>query len=186
MDAWSLRLLTTARIGLRLLSDREIDWVERTSLAARRTHLDRAAMVISWLGNGAIYVLLALPLLAYAGSAAWRGLGLAALCGAISHVVYPWIKRAGDRPRPFELRNRLVPPLAPLDAHSFPSGHMMTLSATLTPALVVWPDLWPAAAALWLAMAWSRLACAHHYPSDVIGGTLLGVAVALPVTRLVF
>lgn len=182
MDAWSLRMLTTARAQLRLLSDREIDWVERTMAAARRTHLDQAAMVVSWLGNGLIYLLLAILLVAYAGAAAWRGIAVAALCGAVSHLLYPWVKRAGDRPRPFQHRTRLVPPLAPLDARSFPSGHMMTLSAAMTPALVAWPLLWPVAAGLWLVMAWSRLACAHHYPSDLLGGTLLGVAVALPVT----
>lgn len=182
MGARSQRMLMTARAGLVRLSDHEIDWVDRTCAAARRQRLETAAAVVSWLGNGMIYLLLAMLLLAYAGTAAWRAIGVAALCGAVSHLVYPWVKRAGGRPRPYEHRPALISPLVPLDRHSFPSGHAMTLAAMLTPVLIAWPDLWAAAMALWLVMAWSRIACAHHYPSDVLGGTLLGVAVALPVT----
>ena len=60
----------------------------------------------------------------------------------------------------------------------------MTLAATLTPVLLRWPSLWLAALGLWVALAWSRIATAHHYPSDLLGGTLLGVGVALGVTTL--
>jgi len=150
--------------------------------AARRGRLDRAAMAMSWLGNGLIYLLIAMLLLAYAGASAWRGIAVAALCGAISHIVYPLVKRAADRPRPFHHRQTLVPLFAPLDRNSFPSGHAMTLTATLIPMLLAWPGLWELGLALWLVMAWSRIATAHHYPSDVLAGTLLGVAVAAPLT----
>ncbi len=178
---WS-RTVASARAGLTRLSDREIGVVGRTAAAARRAHLERAAVVVSWLGNGTIYLLLAVGLVAFAGHAAWRELSVAALCGAISHLVYPAIKRVAGRPRPFEHRPGLVPPSVPLDAFSFPSGHLMTLSATMTPVLFAWPSLWLIALALWLLLAWSRVATAHHYPSDLLGGTLLGVGVALPVT----
>jgi undecaprenyl-diphosphatase len=31
-------------------------------------------------------------------------------------------------------------------------------------------------------MGWARLASAHHYPSDVAAGTVLGVSVSYPVS----
>ena len=176
--------MAAARAGLLRLSEREIALVGRTAAAARWAHLERTAVAVSWLGNGSIYLLLAAALVVFAGRAAWRELAVAALCGAISHLVYPAIKRVAGRPRPFEHRPGLVPPLAPLDAFSFPSGHLMTLSATMTPVLIAWPSLWLVTLALWLALAWSRVATAHHYPSDLLGGTLLGVAVAWPVTAV--
>lgn len=176
------RLVMSARAGLARLADREIDLVDRTCAAARRRRLEPAAIAVSWLGNGMIYLLLALLLVAFAGRAAWRTLAVAALCGAISHIVYPAVKRVAGRPRPFEHRATLSPASTPLDAHSFPSGHLMTLSAALTPAIMHWPSLWLVALGLWLVLAWSRVATAHHYPSDLLGGTLLGVAVAWPVT----
>jgi len=182
MGAWIQRLVTSARAGLARLANPEIGIVDWTHAAARRQHLQPAAVAMSWLGNGTIYLILAVALVAFAGDAAWRELAVAALCGAISHLVYPAIKRVAGRPRPFEHRPGLVVASIPLDAFSFPSGHLMTLSATMTPVLFAWPSLWLIALALWLALAWSRVATAHHYPSDLLGGTLLGVAVALPVT----
>ncbi len=107
------------------------------------------------------------------------------MSGAVSHLVYPAIKRVAARPRPFEHRSGPAPSAVPLDAFSFPSGHLMTLSATLTPALLRWPKGWLIALGLWLVLAWSRIATAHHYPSDLLGGTLLGVAVALAVVGVV-
>ena len=60
----------------------------------------------------------------------------------------------------------------------------MTFAATATPVVLRWPGLWLAALGLWLVLAWSRIATAHHYPSDLLGGTLLGVGVALGVTMV--
>ena len=171
--------LAAARAGLARLSDREIALVGRTAAAARRSHLARAAVVVSWLGNGSIYLVLAAALVAFTGRTSARTLGLAALCGAVSHLVYPLIKRVAARPRPFEHRAGPVASAVPLDAFSFPSGHLMTLAATLTPVLLRWPRLWLIALGLWLVLAWSRIATGHHYPSDLLGGTLLGVGVAL-------
>jgi len=31
-------------------------------------------------------------------------------------------------------------------------------------------------------MAWSRMATAHHYPSDVLGGVALGIVLAYPLS----
>ncbi len=184
MRQWSQRVTQSARGGLLRLSDREIALVGRTCAAARRTRLERAARFVSWLGNGTIYLILAVLMLAVVGRSSARTLALAAVAGAVSHLVYPAIKRLAARPRPFE--HRAGPPAAgaPLDAFSFPSGHLMTLAATCTPVLLRWPRLWLVALGLWLLLAWSRIATAHHYPSDLLGGTLLGVAVALAVTTL--
>jgi undecaprenyl-diphosphatase len=33
-----------------------------------------------------------------------------------------------------------------------------------------------------LSMAWSRIATAHHYPSDVVAGIALGAVVAGPLS----
>jgi undecaprenyl-diphosphatase len=31
-------------------------------------------------------------------------------------------------------------------------------------------------------MAWSRIATAHHYPSDIVGGAILGLIFAYPLS----
>ncbi len=64
--------------------------------------------------------------------------------------------------------------------HSFPSGHV-TLAFTLLAALLPGAH-WVLKAllvvyALWIA--WSRIAVGAHFPADVLGGALVGVACAL-------
>lgn len=110
-----------------------------------------------------------------AGSALW-------LFGVvvIGNLVGPTFKQIVDRRRP-----DLPEPIATFDGLSFPSGH--TGSATLAAAavlLVAWPAMRPAARpafvllalAVPLTAAWTRLALGAHYPSDLLGGFLLGTA----------
>jgi undecaprenyl-diphosphatase len=58
----------------------------------------------------------------------------------------------------------------------------MTLAAALVPFVVAFPRSLALAAVMAGLMAWARLACAHHYPSDVAAGTVLGVSVSYPIS----
>ena len=165
------------RTRLLHLSEREMATVGWLWRGTKHPSVRRAAMLISWLGNGVAYLLVAGILLAGTDGK----VQLVALSGTgilICHLIYPWLKLACGRPRPFELRADLVSPLATLDRHSFPSGHVMTLTAAMVPFVVAAPAFLPFALLLWLAMAWSRIACAHHYPSDVLAGGALGLVVS--------
>ena len=74
---------------------------------------------------------------------------------------------------------------APYALASFPSGHATTAFALAT-VLSQWCPRWTAA---WLAVAavvgCSRIALGSHFPSDVLGGAVLGVAVVLGFFRWV-
>jgi undecaprenyl-diphosphatase len=175
--------LTPLREWLLELGEREIHLVERAWRGAERPAIRRAAVAISWLGNGLAYLPLAVILLLTVPGVV-RPLIVACVCVLVTHLLYPWAKLACGRKRPCELRQELAPRLPLLDRHSFPSGHAMTLSAALVPLLAAHPVSWPTAAGAWLLMGWSRIACAHHYPSDVLAGGALGMLVAVPVTLL--
>jgi membrane-associated phospholipid phosphatase len=68
---------------------------------------------------------------------------------------------------------------------SFPSGHATTAFALAT-LLSLWYPRWTA---VWLVIAigvgWSRIVLGSHFPSDVLGGAVLGVAVVLVMQRWV-
>lgn len=146
----------------------------------------RVARVVTDLGSGpslsVLLPVLALPLLAWRGA----GLGLAvapvaavAVTGALGNMT----KAAVGRERPPEA-GRLV------ETHtlSFPSGHAASAAAGLVAfALLAEAVVRTAAgrAAIGVlagggvvAVGWSRIALAVHWPTDVLAGWALGAAVA--------
>jgi undecaprenyl-diphosphatase len=141
-----------------------------------------SAIVISKLGNGWLYPIIGVIIFEWLGREGFRVIALAGLNAILLHCLYPLIKRRIGRPRPFRADPRLRSLLTVLDEHSFPSGHAMTLSGVLVPIVLVLPATIISAVALLSCMAWSRIATAHHYPSDIFGGVALGVVLAYPLS----
>jgi undecaprenyl-diphosphatase len=64
-------------------------------------------------------------------------------------------------------------------SHSFPSGHTATAFAGATALSALAPRAAPAFYLLAAAIAYSRLYVGVHFPLDVLGGALIGIATAL-------
>jgi undecaprenyl-diphosphatase len=152
------------------------------SRSARPKATRLMAIGISKLGNGWIYLLLFPAVFCGLGWRGWPIVLIAAANAALLHMLYPIIKRRFERRRPFHVDARLPSLLRTLDEHSFPSGHAMTLTGVLAPIVLAWPAVTVSAVLLILSMAWSRIATAHHYPTDVVAGVALGAAVAFPLS----
>ena len=60
----------------------------------------------------------------------------------------------------------------------------MTAAAVAIPLLMAFPQLQLIIYGLGFLIAWSRVACGHHYPSDVLFGIALGILVSIPISRL--
>lgn len=73
---------------------------------------------------------------------------------------------------------------------SFPSGHAMgSMTLALTLVVIFWGSryqflLWILAAIYIISIAWTRLYLGVHYPSDILGGWLLGIAWTTLITLL--
>jgi undecaprenyl-diphosphatase len=64
-------------------------------------------------------------------------------------------------------------------SHSFPSGHTTSSFACATILTAAAPRFGPLFYLLALAIGFSRIYDGVHYPLDVVGGAVLGVAIAL-------
>lgn len=149
---------------------------------AQPTAIRYLAIGVSKLGNGWIYLLL-LPLVFWGlGWNGWHVVVLAGLNAALLHTLYPIIKRRFQRKRPCHVDARLPSLLKTLDEHSFPSGHAMTITGVLAPIVLAWPAMTVSAVVIVLSMAWSRIATAHHYPTDVVAGVALALLLAFPLS----
>jgi undecaprenyl-diphosphatase len=173
-----------ARLADRI-NETELRLVRLASRAADSPIQRRLAILFSRLGNGWFYPLLFVILIVKWGSFSLRIAGPAAVNAGLLHAIYPLLKARCARRRPFQVDRRLNSLLDVLDQHSFPSGHAMTVSGVLTPVVMYWPEAAFSAIFVGAGIAWSRIASAHHYPSDVLAGTILGVGVGYPAARVV-
>lgn len=85
-----------------------------------------------------------------------------------------------SRPRPYDVVDDLRLLVAKESDYNFPSGHTLIVAGGVVVAWLylrrVWAALLSAEAAL---VAYSRIYVGVHYPSDVVGGVLLGAGCAL-------
>ena len=151
-----------------------LDWIQ---LHLRCGFLDRLMPFVSGLSNhGEIWILFAALLLFLPKQ---RKYGVSASCALVLDLVAcnMVLKPLIDRARPFVLRpnlSLLVPP--PGDA-SFPSGHTAAAFAVVFALWTAKSPLWRPALVLAAVIAFSRLYLYVHWPTDVLGGILLGAAV---------
>lgn len=147
--------------------------------------LDAALPLISRLADhGEVWIVLAAVLLLLPSQ---RRYGAAVSCALVLDLVScnMLLKPLIGRVRPFMV-NTAVELLskAPGDA-SFPSGHTAASFAAVFALKAAGSPLWKPALVLAVVIAFSRLYLYVHWPSDVLGGALLGAAVGWAGAKIV-
>ncbi len=141
--------------------------------------LDSTMPFITKLGSGAfIWIVAAFVFLA---SKKYRMDGLLLivsllLCGLIGNII---LKPLIARIRPFDVNTAIQLLIAKPTDFSFPSGHTMTSFAAATAIFNANSSMGIAAFILAALIAFSRLYLYVHYPSDIIGGMLIGVLISI-------
>lgn len=167
MQYWTIFLMT--------LDDKILMWLQENF---RNDILSAFFSFFTHLGDhGEIWIIMILALLHISR---YRRTGLTALLSLAStfllvdFVMKPWIKRV----RPYEVIEGLQRLVGPENSYSFPSGHSSTSLAVGYVLLRKLPAVYGIPAFLVaILMAFSRMYVGVHYPSDVIIGALIGIAV---------
>jgi membrane-associated phospholipid phosphatase len=146
-----------------------------------RTHghspgLESAAIALGKAGNNGLVWLLLGGALAVLDSSRWESWLICALLGPVAIGLNFGVKLLVKRPRPV-LEG--LPPLGGAPSSlSFPSAHATSSFAVATAMVRVDPAM-AATFAVAVALALGRPYLGMHYPSDVLAGALIGVALGL-------
>ena len=140
--------------------------------------LDRLMVAITTLGNkGIVWIVIGVVMLFFkkyrrAGVAVLLGLVFGLVCG--NWVIKNLVARA--RPCAINTAIRLIIPYP--SEYSFPSGHTLSSFIAATCVFLRNKKFGIAAYVLASLIAFSRLYLYVHFPTDIIGGILLGIALA--------
>lgn len=140
---------------------------------------------VTFLGNGGwFWIVLGVAMLCWKKT---RPVGVTVLLAlAIGAVVTNLgLKNLVARIRPYDFSDQIQLLIAPQIDYSFPSGHTC---ASFAAAVVCWKRL-PRRygiplMALAVLIAFSRLYVGVHYPSDVLGGLLIGIISGMAACRI--
>lgn len=141
---------------------------------------------ITTLGNvGMIWILISILLLFRKSTRKIGYMGLLALVASVL-VNNMLLKNIVERPRPYDIIEGLQPLIRRPKDFSFPSGHTGSSFAAATVLYRNLPKqfgIWTILLAVFIGL--SRLYLGVHYPTDVLAGMLLGIALGYGAERLV-
>lgn len=146
--------------------------------------LDKIMIFITNLGNAGIFwiclglLLLAIPKTRKCGGCMLLAMALTFILGNLI------LKNVIARPRPFSIATEVGLKIPRPGEYSFPSGHTMNAFSGATTIFLFYKN--PGVIALVLAamIAFSRMYLFVHYPTDILGGMVLGIVDALLIFRL--
>lgn len=149
-----------------------LDWLQ----TIRTPMLDEIMCGITKLGNaGAVWILLTLVLcLIPKTRKAGCIMAVALICDLVLCNVV--LKNLVARTRPFDVNTAVQLLVAKPGDYSFPSGHTAASFVAVSALYLAGEKkLWKIALVLAVLIAFSRLYLYVHFPTDVLGGALLGI-----------
>ncbi|HTP39691.1 MAG TPA: phosphatase PAP2 family protein [Steroidobacteraceae bacterium] len=140
--------------------------------------LRRVFQVASRLGDGVIWYALVFILPLVFGLRALRPSLVMIATGVAGLLLYKALKHTLHRERPYIRHAGITLAMPPLDRYSFPSGHTLHAVSFTIQAVTLFPVLAWGLIPLAMLIAASRVVLGLHYPSDVLAGAGIGVALA--------
>lgn len=159
-----------------------LNWIQQHLQCA---FLDTVMPIITRFGDEGIFwiivavVLICIPKTRKAG----LSVALAMLAGWIVGNLF--LKNAVARVRPYDVQEGVILLIDKLSSYSFPSGHTLVSFEAATALSLHYRKWGIAALVLAVLVAFSRLYLFVHYPTDVLGGAVLGIAFGLVASKVI-
>ena len=139
--------------------------------------MDKIMVFITTLGNtGMIWIVLALLMLF---NKKYRKTGIVLAIGLILSIVIGniMLKPLFHRLRPFQIKEGIELIISAPHDYSFPSGHTLASVISATILLLRERKIGIYALVLAILIAFSRVYLYVHFPTDILGGAILGVVI---------
>jgi undecaprenyl-diphosphatase len=127
-------------------------------------------------GDGWLWYTLSLFVLLFGGTERLSALGASGLAAGVGIILFLFLKRLTGRKRPCALEPHCWATLLPPDQFSFPSGHSITAFAYATPLMAHYPSVMVGLLFCAVSIAASRVLLGMHFLSDVLAGSVIGIA----------
>ena len=156
-----------------------------SALCVKVSHASQYPFVRDWfrlvsrLGDGVFWYTMLLGIVLAKGEAAWVPVLHIVATGLLGTLVYKWLKGKTLRPRPYQVLQDVWLTGKPLDYFSFPSGHTLHAVIFTFMTLAYYPSLAVLVIPFSIMVALSRVVLGLHYPSDVLAGAMIGIAMSL-------
>lgn len=161
------------------LDELELELCLRINRYGSKQWVGKIFSTVSRLGDGGYWYLMVSLLITIQGVAAYESIARIALTTVVGVAIYKTLKHVLVRERPYITHTGILLGTPPLDRYSFPSGHTMHAASLTVLLMNAEPMLFPLALPFACLVAISRVVLGLHYPSDVIAGAMLGVALAV-------
>lgn len=147
--------------------------------------LDKYMVFITSLGNSGIIWIAITFLLLLNKKTRPCGIVLAIALSLEFTICDGILKNVFKRPRPFEHFDEVKMLVKKPRSYSFPSGHTMSSFTAATVIFSFYKKQSIAAFLLAAMIGFSRIYLFCHYPSDVVTGAVLGIAIGLSVVNVI-
>lgn len=153
----------------------------------RNEALNDAVIWFTSLGNaGLIWILLIIALIIYKGT---RREGIYCTISLILCfiIVNLFLKNVVARIRPYDAMEQIRCLIEPQVDYSFPSGHTAIAFAASVPVFILSDKRLGTAMIIFsILMALSRIYVCVHYPTDVIGGAVVGILCGIITGKIIY
>ena len=169
LDDFALWLVNQDEMGLEVVSE---SWVTQK--------FSRYLIAATYFGDGYLWGLAGLALILFGGQKGHNYVLIGLAVSIVNIAVFRLVKTLMERPRPVMLSSRPLK-YRLIDDFAFPSGHATVAFGVAYVIAAAYPDLWWAWTGAYVAsllISLSRIFVREHYPSDVIGGAIIGTLVS--------